>query len=250
MEAWVNQQLHITQSPVHDSLNLRWNNKTMIGDANLVARLFHIPNCVDSSPEGMAFWRNMQMNESVFTILMYDSGNGTVVIEWMNKTKISPEGLSVLGMNYLVKGNGLVEVRGTSFREALALYMVVKDMENRECGVLLLIPFYLQIRGLSVEQLERLCARSNTTHSVPGSALSDNIPKIENSMTSPVAKTIVPVSAFYELTSSRHISSATSGTLPTLLGCHPFAKVVNAPPNRSLAMIHTPDTIGQPVLYS
>jgi hypothetical protein len=251
MESWMNRHLSTIKSPVHDTLNLRWNSKDMIRDANLLTRLSHAPNCLDATPNGMAHWRDVRLNETQFEVWVVDSVG--VHIEWESGGTISKDGLKVLGADFVVKRRGMVEVHGNTFRDALALYMVSRELEDGDRGILSLVPMFLQIRSLSDEQLDRLfndkASDTLNTNSAVNTTVRDDIPKIENNVSSPVAKTIVPVSAFHEMTTSRCIPPPSSGVLPTLLGCHPFAKTISAPPQKHLMMIHTPESIGQPVLH-
>lgn len=225
----------------------------MIRDANLLVRVCHAPNCIDAAPEGMAFWRSIRIGVYEFKVWMDDSAKGESRIAWKRDGKIRKDGLKVLGMDFLKKGNELSEVRGNTFRDALALYMVVKEMEIHNRGVLSLIPMYLRIRELSDDQLEQLFSSeigSNTSTQSVSTAKIGDIPKIENQVSSPIAKTIVPVSAFHDMVVNRYIPPPSSTTLPTLHGCHPYAKVISAPPQKSLMSIHTPDVNGQPVMYT
>lgn len=238
MEAWLNKQLHIDQTPVHDMLNLRWNNREMVRDANLLKRVCHAPNCVDAAPEGMAVWRSIAIANTSIKVTIDDTGSGEVRIAWHHPFVRS----ELFGDDLCDLGRGNIQVRGSTFRDALGLYMCVIEMEESGCGAMRVIPLYLRVRAMSEGEVERILQPRETTV-VPASVERADIPHIPtvNMTRSPVAAPIVPTQSIFAASRQSH------GVVPTLFGTHPYAKVVTAP--HLGTTIHTPESAGQPVSF-
>lgn len=230
------------------SLNLRWNNKVAIIDANLVKNVFCPPNCADPSPGGMVFWRELIIKDKIVRVTIFDETSNNVAIEIKNVKKLDKMNSSFLGYNYIPTSDNSCILKGDGVKDTLGLFVLVISLELG-MSMIKANAIYNQIQNMTDIEFEKSLVSPKESKKeepvenkeyTPG----PNIPKIDQT------KNIEETTNYPQ--PLREVIKPEPTSLPTLVGSHPMATVMNCfnPNNNnpglyqsSNACVRTPDGV-------
>lgn len=202
---------------MNDTLNLRWNNKFAILDANLIKNIFYPPNCIDATPGGMMFWREVYIKNKAIQITLFDSDSNNVIFEVKGISKLKKQDSDYLGYNYLRNGPNSCILRGDGFQDVVGIFILVLLLESG-MSMFKATQIYNQIKMLHVEELEKsLKVTVETEERQRETPVKQDIPKIDQESNPVNATPPKPV---------REMIVTETSTLPTLVGSHPMSTLV------------------------
>lgn len=236
------------EEKIFDTLNLRWNNKLAIFDANLIKNIFCPPNCIDATPGGMIFWREITIKGKQIQITLFDSESNNIVFEVKNIKNIQKSDAKFLGYNYCKTGENSCILRGDGFQDTVGLFILLTFLETN-ISMFKSTIVYNQIRNLPSEDLQKLLKVSIAPlPEKEQTPIKQDIPKIDQSTKTEETSYPQPL---------REVIKPEPTSLPTLVGSHPMSNIVNIfnPTNNipglypsSNTCVRTPE--GQPVHFN